>query len=134
MADLRRGWLLGLCSDILRHYRRTRPRFDERVKADFGCKDRLHWWLSAEPLLAPINLNSRPFLINPEYNGESFPIAEMFDWVVVGAESGAEPQTVQDRVGRNDSLVVQYFMVPVFVKQLDINGTGWQDINKFRNT
>lgn len=109
----------------------NQARFDERVKPLLDVKDELHWWLSAEPLLGPINLNSRPYLINPEYNGESFPIAEMFDWVVVGAESGPNRRPCKIEWVEMIVLWCQYFNVPVFVKQLDLNGKLVTDINKF---
>ena len=78
-------------------------------------------WLSAEPLLGPINLGLR--YIAPE----DMP----FKWVVVGCESG------QDR-RRCDPLWVESIItecvsagVPVFVKQLDTDGKCERDITKF---
>ena len=78
-------------------------------------------WLSAEPLLGRIDLYLR--YIAPE----DMP----FNWVVVGAESGANRRPckiewVEDIVDTCES-----WNVPVFVKQLDIDGKLVTDINKF---
>ena len=78
-------------------------------------------WLSAEPLLGPIDLGLR--YIAPE----DMP----FKWVAVGCESG------QNRRPCNllwvESIVNECVSagVPVFVKQLDLGGKCERDITKF---
>lgn len=78
-------------------------------------------WLSAEPLLGPIDLGLR--YIAPE--GQSF------EWVVVGCESG--PNRRPCKLEWVESIVEECRAadVPVFVKQLDIGGKCVTDITKF---
>lgn len=73
-------------------------------------------WLSAEPLLGPIDMADTP----PE-----------FKWVVVGCESG--PHRRPCRMDWVESIVeeCQHYGVPVFVKQLDIGGKCVTDIDQF---
>ncbi len=74
-------------------------------------------WLSAEPLLGPIEM------------GE---MVDMFTWVVVGCESGANRRPC--KIEWVESIVDQCRSaanVRVFVKQLDINGKCERDITKF---
>lgn len=78
-------------------------------------------WVSCEPLLEPINLRFLP-------NGLS---EGTFQWVVVGCESG--PKRRPCRIEWVESIVEQCQAagVPVFVKQLDIDGKCERDIKKF---
>lgn len=78
-------------------------------------------WLSAEPLLGPIDLGLR--YIAPE--------DQPFEWVVVGCESG--PNRRPCRIEWVESIVEECLAadVPVFVKQLDIGGRCVTDISKF---
>lgn len=96
--------------------------YDRRVK-DFrgGMPTWANGWLSAEPLLGPINLGLQ--YIAPE----DMP----FEWVVVGCESG--PKRRPCKLEWVESIVEQCLAanVPVFVKQLDIGGKCVTDINKF---
>ena len=73
-------------------------------------------WLSAEPLLGPIDLAD---------------VAVEFQWVVVGCESGRGRRPC--KIEWVESIVGQCRAagVPVFVKQLDIGGRCVTDINKF---
>lgn len=73
-------------------------------------------WLSVEPLLGPIDMCD---------------MVEMFKWVVVGCESGNFRRPC--KMEWVESVVQQCMAakVPVFVKQLDINGQCVTDINKF---
>lgn len=73
-------------------------------------------WLSAEPLLGPIDMADTP----PE-----------FKWVVVGCESG--PGRRPCKTEWVESVVEQCVAarVPVFVKQLDIGGECVTDIDQF---
>lgn len=77
-------------------------------------------WLSCEPLLGLINLR------------ELYPTKPIpFKWVVVGCESG--PKRRPCKLEWVESIVDQCRAanVPVFVKQLDINGKCERDITKF---
>lgn len=78
-------------------------------------------WLSAEPLLGPIDLGLR--YIAPE--------DQPFKWVVVGCESG--PHRRPCKVEWVEGIVEQCMSagVPVFVKQLDIGGKCVTDIERF---
>lgn len=77
-------------------------------------------WLSAEPLLGLINLKQL-------YPTKPLP----FKWLVVGCESG--PNRRPCKLEWVESIVDQCRSanVPVFVKQLDLNGKCETDINKF---
>lgn len=77
---------------------------------------RANLWLSAEPLLGPIDMADTP----PE-----------FKWVVVGCESG--PGRRPCKMEWVESIVEQCldYGVPVFVKQLDIGGKCVTDIDQF---
>ena len=68
---------------------------------------------------------------HPDNEGYGVFGVKFFDWVVVGAESGANRRPckiewVEDIVDTCES-----WNVPVFVKQLEINGKLVTDINKF---
>ena len=96
--------------------------YDERIK-DFraGMPDWANGWLSAEPLIGPIDLGL--CYIAPE--------DQPFEWVVVGCESG--PRRRPCKVEWVESIVEECLGagVPVFVKQLDLGGKCVTDINKF---
>ena len=79
-------------------------------------------WLSAEPLLGPIDLG-----LDKVYPPEAAP----FQWIVVGCESG--PKRRPCKIEWVESIVEQCkaAKIPVFVKQIDINGACETDINKF---
>lgn len=74
-------------------------------------------WVSFEPLLGPIDMG-------PVFK-------ESFEWVVVGCESG--PHRRPCGMGWVESIVAQCMgaKIPVFVKQLDLNGRCETDINRF---
>ena len=95
--------------------------YDRRIKDFRADPPRVNGWLSAEPLLGPIDLGLR--YIAPE--------AQPFEWVVVGCESG--PRRRPCKVEWVESIVAecQGLDVPVFVKQLDIGGRCVTDINQF---
>ena len=78
-------------------------------------------WLSAEPLLGPLNLGL----------GYIAPEDMPFEWVVVGCESGRGRRPC--KIEWVESVVAQCRArcVPVFVKQLDIGGRCENDITKF---
>lgn len=96
--------------------------YDRRF-ADWRC-GKPTWangWLSAEPLLGPIDLHL----------GYIAPEDLPFKWIVVGCESG--PYRRPCRIDWVESLVEQCMArkVPVFVKQLDIGGRCVTDIDRF---
>lgn len=96
--------------------------YDRRMKDFRGGMPRwVNGWLSAEPLLGPINLGLQ--YIAPK----DMP----FEWVVVGCESG--PNRRPCRIEWVESIVEQCLAanVTVFVKQLSIGGKCETDINKF---
>ena len=78
-------------------------------------------WLSAEPLLGPIDLGL----------GYIAPEDLPFKWIVVGCESG--PQRRPCRIEWVEEIVGQALLrrIPVFVKQLDIDGECVRDIARF---
>ena len=90
--------------------------YDKRA---ISCRDLPKWanlWISAEPLLGPLAIGS---LLNN------------LRWVVVGCESG--PKRRPCKIEWVESIVEQCkaAKIPVFVKQIDINGACETDINKF---
>lgn len=88
-----------------------------RADAPFG----VNGWLSAEPLLGPIDLHL----------GYIAPEDLPFKWVATGCESG--PNRRPCKIEWIESIVDQCRAreIPVFVKQLDINGKCERDITKF---
>lgn len=88
-----------------------------RADAPFG----VNGWLSAEPLLGPIDLHL----------GYIAPEDLPFKWVATGCESG--PNRRPCKIEWIESIVDQCRArdIPVFVKQLDIGGKCETDINKF---
>ena len=78
-------------------------------------------WLSVEPLLGPIDLSG--------FEGKTN--YKRLKWVVVGCESG--PNRRPCKIEWVESIVDQCLAakVPVFVKQLDIDGKCERDITKF---
>ena len=75
-------------------------------------------WLSCEPLLGPIDLDLPVTAVKPK-------------WVVIGSESGSVRRSCL--LEWVESIVEQCMAakIPVFVKQLSINGACETDINKF---
>lgn len=82
-------------------------------------------WLSAEPLLERIDLEVC------SVDGGYTPIIQTLDWVVVGAESGTNRRPCSLDWVRQIVRQCQATKVPVFVKQLDIDGKLVKDINEF---
>jgi protein gp37 len=94
----------------------NQARFDERIIPMCAIAPSYSCWLSAEPLLGPIDFKLKTLT---------------FRWVVVGAESGPKRRPCDIEWVR--AIVKQCLLagVKVFVKQLDINGKCERDINKF---
>ena len=101
----------------------NQEKYDERIK-DFRHifpDGQFHGWLSAEPLLGPIDL--RLGYVAPE----DIP----FEWVVVGCESGPNRRPCSKKWVRQIVQQCRALGIKVFVKQLDIDGKCVTDINKF---
>lgn len=99
----------------------NQQRYDERI-SDFRCFEQSGVpWLSAEPLLGPIDMGLR--YIAPE----DMP----FRWVVVGAESGPNRRPCKIEWVRHIVRECRLVGVRVFVKQLDLDGKLEKDIAKF---
>lgn len=90
--------------------------FDKRCEQGRTIPWDFKTWLSAEPLLGAIDMGGA------EHD---------FDWVVVGCESG--PNRRPCKIEWVESIVEQCMAakVPVFVKQLNVNGCCVTDINRF---
>ena len=93
--------------------------YDRRI--DVWVRNGPYWangWLSCEPLLGPINLSLPSLWKIPK-------------WIVVGCESG--PNRRPCKIEWVGSIVEQCRTanVPVFVKQIDIDGKCERDITKF---
>ena len=90
--------------------------FNRRVDCAADIPFRHKLWLSAEPLLGPIDMGD---------------MVKMFKFVVVGCESGANRRPC--KLEWIESIVEQCraASVPVFVKQIDLNGKCERDITKF---
>ena len=102
----------------------NQQRAEERIP-DLLSINVSHRWLSLEPLLGPVDLSY------PCFRSVNFGHELGVDWVVVGAESG--PNRRECKVEWIESIVEQCRAanVPVFVKQIHINGKLVDDINKF---
>lgn len=89
--------------------------FNRRVDYAAGIPFRHKLWLSAEPLLGPIDMGD---------------MVEMFKWVAVGCESGQNRRPC--KIEWIEGIVEQCrnANVPVFVKQID-QGKCERDITKF---
>ena len=96
-------------------------RYDERIKHFRNFFQNGIPWLSAEPLLGPIDMQLK--YIAPE----DMP----FQWVVVGAESGPNRRPCKLEWIREIVRQCQEFKILVFVKQLDLDGKLEKDIAKF---
>lgn len=109
----------------------NQKRYDERIQP-FGncfCGTSRRTWLSLEPLLGPID-DMNVLISNEDFFGS---VLDYIGWVVVGAESGPAKVRRPCKLEWVESIVQQCRSagVPVFVKQLDINGKLVKDIEKF---
>lgn len=96
--------------------------FEKRIEQALDMRDSANKWLSLEPLLGYVDLYPVIRPNHPDWN---------IKWIVVGCESG--PNRRPCRIKWVESIVDQCRAagVPVFVKQLDIDGKCETDINKF---
>lgn len=101
--------------------------FGARTHQMAGMFDNFNIWLSAEPLLGPIDFKDCYAYDGGDYRRDVIP----FKWVVVGCESG--PKRRPCKIEWVESIVEQCLTagVPVFVKQIDIGGKCVTDITKF---
>ena len=87
-------------------------------------------WLSLEPLLGEILLNDAVLNIVGELDFFDS-LRKWFQWVVVGAESGPDRRPCKIEWVRQIVAECREARVPVFVKQLDLDGRLVKDINQF---
>lgn len=87
------------------------------VDFQFTAPEWVNYWLSCEPLLGPINLMLMP--------------QRLPSWVVVGCESGPLRRPCKLEWVRDIVQQCQMYGVPVFVKQLDLDGECVKDIERF---
>lgn len=95
------------------------------LRRGLACADMPEWaklWVSVEPMLGPVDLLALP-------SG----ILDRIKWIVVGCESGSNRRPcklkwIEDVVHQ---CIYPYRNIPVFVKQIDIDGKCERDINKF---
>lgn len=119
-------------ADISNHYfgftAENQEWYDRRFRESRQLPDWANWWISAEPLLGPIDLD---FCDRHPVTGAFGVIPHLPSWLVVGCESG--PKRRPCKIEWVESIVEQCRTagVPVFVKQLDIGGRCVTDINKF---
>lgn len=99
---------------------------EDRLPVLFGVQKR---WLSLEPLLGAIDFCEAMAVVNDTAYGDDF--MDVIGWVVVGAESGANRRPC--KLEWVESIVQQCkdANVPVFVKQIEMNGKLVKDINQF---
>lgn len=121
---------------------------DERILHLLDCPAAVRW-ISAEPLLGPIDLRSLPFgpveprprMLDALTAGSNSATPWHLDWVVVGGESGPGARACDVAWVRSIVAQCQAAEVPVFVKQLGARpvsglgsdfptaraGRGWDD-------
>lgn len=96
--------------------------YDRRIREACQMPSWANGWVSAEPLLGPLKLQLAEYPFSSKCN---------IKWIVVGCESG--PKRRPCRIEWVEDIVEQCrsFQIPVFIKQLDINGHCVTDIDKF---
>ena len=103
--------------------------YDRRFRESRQLPDWANWWISAEPLLGPINLGLSD---RHPVTGAFGVIPHLPSWVVVGCESG--PNRRPCKIEWVESIVEQCLAanVPVFVKQIcQPNGKFTNKIEEF---
>lgn len=102
--------------------------YNKRFRESCNIPSWANWWISAEPLLGPIDLNLTD---RHPITGSLGTLPHLPSCIVVGCESG--PNRRPCKIEWVESIVDQCRCagVPVFVKQLDIGGKCVTDINKF---
>lgn len=110
----------------------NQKRYDERISNFRYLNQNGIPWLSAEPLLGPIDLIGGMMNVFGEldfFDPEA--LKKLFGWVVVGAESGPNRRPCKLEWVRDIVQQCRENGIPVFVKQLDLNGKLETDIRKF---
>lgn len=90
--------------------------FNKRVEVASGIPFHFNQWLSAEPLLGPIDMGD---------------MVGMFKWVAVGCESGPNRRPCEMEWIEGIVDQCRKANVPVFVKQLCMDSECVRDINRF---
>lgn len=103
----------------------NQERLEERLSALYFISGKR--WISAEPLLGKLDF-FEAMMLNDEFTS---PDKLPFDWVVVGAESGENRRPCKLEWVRSIVKQCHAANVPVFVKQLDIDGKLVSDIDQF---
>jgi protein gp37 len=115
----------ALCPTMTNHYfgftAENQEWYDKRMSIVRESRSFAQWaklWLSVEPMLGPIDMELHKSWVIP-------------NWVAVGCESGQNRRPC--KIEWVESIVDQCRSanVPVFVKQLDLNGKCERDITKF---
>lgn len=103
----------------------NQERLEERLPALYQINGKR--WISAEPLLAPLDF----FEAIVDVDEFATPYDLGIDWVVVGAESGDKRRPCKLEWVRSIVKQCKDAGIPVFVKQLDIDGKLVSDIDQF---
>ncbi|MBK8609121.1 MAG: DUF5131 family protein [Chitinophagaceae bacterium] len=82
-------------------------------------------WLSIEPLLEDINLDTTQLFDNKMRGRHTI------DWVVIGCESGPKKRECKTEWISKIVWACQQAKIKVWVKQININGKVVEDINQF---
>jgi protein gp37 len=104
----------------------NQKRFDERVPELLKMKSR-NLFVSLEPLLEPIDLEI-PY---GQGVGELILESGKLNWVIVSCETGQRRRPCNIEWIRSIARQCQDAGVPVFIKQIELNGKIVHDINQF---
>jgi len=141
----KRAERLSKLSPRLAHFNRyygvtaeNQERYDTRIQDLYWLK-MPHKWLSLEPLLSHIELDTIHGGVTYDRCGNATNVApywsylDYIDWIVVGAESIGSRPGRECKIEWVESIVEQCVSagVPVFVKQLHIGGKLVKDIEQF---
>jgi len=86
-------------------------------------------FVSCEPLLGPIDLTR--IVVFKEQPGICIPVIELLDWVIVGCESGPRARPTELNWVRGIKNQCNEFHVPLFIKQLRIDGRLSRDLGEW---
>lgn len=97
---------------------------DERIPLLLQTPAKIRW-LSVEPLLEPINLDA------PQMFLDLIRDRNIISWIVIGCESGPNKRECKIEWVHSIAHQGEYAVIPVFVKQVNINGRVVKDITLF---
>lgn len=97
---------------------------DERIPLLLQTPAEVHW-LSIEPLLEDINLDTTQLFDNKMRGRHTI------DWVVIGCESGPKKRECKTEWINKIVWQCQQAKIKVWVKQININGKVVEDVNQF---